>query len=166
MIGHGLLPEFTTHQKTFWKSSLCKAFIENHSIRSSQNTKPLSQLRAWTDPEIIKKLKFFYSRKEHHIYECYFNHINFYSTIVVCTYIQWFNTTNEVFQSKPALASLLASVDPRSRIIALASKISQNLTLQDKDTIYANYKSGPFDSIEEAFESSVNCKQILIDKYN
>lgn len=49
--------------------------------------------------------------------------------------------------------------------IVLASEISLNFTLPVDYPINADYKSGPFNYIEESFESSVNYKQILIDKY-
>ena len=79
--------------------------------------------------------------------------------------MQQFNTTNKILQSKPASASLLASIDPRSKGIVLTSKVSWNFTLPDEDPIYADYQLGLFDSVEKTFKSSVNCKQILIDKY-
>lgn len=65
--------------------------------------------------------------------------------------MQQFNTTNEVIQSKPAPASLLASINPKSDNIMLASKVSWNFTLLDEDPIYANCKLGPFDSIDKTF---------------
>ena len=89
----------------------------------------------------------------------------FYSATGRYTRIQQFKMTNKILQSKPDSASFLVSVDPRSNGTVLALKAPWNLTLPDEDPIYVDYKLGTFDSIEEAFESSVNCKQIIIDKY-
>ena len=154
---------FTTHQKYFWLSVLCKAFLENHSIQSSRNFKVSLQLGAWKDPDIRKKWKYFYSIEESYIYEHHGNNWKFYSTTGKTCH-QQYNTTNKILILKPASASFLESVDPRNNGIVLTSKVSWHFTIQDEYTIYANYKLGPFESIEEAFTSSVNCKQILFDK--
>ena len=74
------------------------------------------------------------------------------------------NTTKKILQLKPASSSLLASVNHRINGIVITSKVSWDFTTPDEDPIYANYKLGPFESIEDVFKSSVDCKQILINK--
>ena len=64
-------------------------------------------------------------------------------------------TKNKNLKSKPVSANQLTSANPRGNKIIIDSKVSWNFTLPDEDPIYANYKLGPFDTIEDAFESYV-----------
>ena len=98
------------------------------------------------------------------IYEYQGNNWKFHSETGT-TRMQRYKITNKILQSKPASASLLASVNHGSNGIVLTSKVYWNFTTPDEDPIYADYESGPFDSIEEAFKSSIDRKQILINKY-
>ena len=115
---------------------------------------------------MIDRWRCFYSEEEHWLYKWNDPYWIPYSAVRISSHIQQYVTTIRNLQSEPVSANKLVSANPRSNNIVLDSKVALNFTLPDEDPIFVDYESGPFLTFKDAFDSSVDCRQILIDKYH
>ena len=159
-------PKFTKKQVEFWQEALRRTFCISHPIQSERRLKPSCRLQSWTKSDILKKWTTFYSFDEDRIYKKAGLSWQAYSASGRGgTRARKYTKIEQPYRELPTSANELASICPRNTMLSVECYTPWILSDLDNDPLSDDPTIGPFISLEDAFETSVDSKKILLDKF-
>ena len=159
-------PKFTKKQVEYWQKALQVTFGVSHTIPSERNLKPSCRLQLWTKSDIYDKWTTFYSMEEDRIYKKAGMSLQVYlASGRGATRSRSYTKIDKPSREVPSWANCLALVFPRNTRFAIECYTSWAVSDVDNDPLSDNSTMGPFISLEDAFQTSVACRNIVLDKF-
>ena len=155
-------PKFTKKQMESWQNALQTTFGVSHPIPSDRALKPSCRLKLWTKSDIYDKWTTRYSMDENRIYKKVGMSWQEYSgSGRGGTRSRTYTKTDRPSSS----ANYLASVCSRNTKFAIECYTSWEDSDVDDDPLLHDTTLGPFISLQNAFQTSVNARNILLDTF-
>ena len=138
----------------------------SHPIPSDRALKPSCRLSLWTTSDIYDKWTTRYSEDEDRIYKKAGMSWQAYSASGRGgTRSRTYTKTDIPSRELPSSANYLASVCPRNTKFAIECYTSWEDSDVDEDPLLHDTTLGPFISLKDAFQTSVNARNILLDTF-